>query len=102
MHIHEVETFYHVQCALFIGLEMGCLDMVLIGFLGGVDLEDANLATVFLLLHRVDADDTWLFLYGSCTNVVGKLQILFEIFRIDLNFAYSYNHSAVDIGGVVG
>lgn len=91
-----------MKCALLIGLEMGGLDVVLIGFLGGVDLEDTNLATVFLLLHWVDADDTWLLTNGGGTYVVGKLQILFEIFRIDLNFAYSYNHSAVDIGGVVG
>ena len=50
-----------MEGALLVGLEMLCLDVALISFLRSVDLEDANLAIVAELLHRVDADDAWLF-----------------------------------------
>ena len=49
---------------LLVGLEVGRLDMVLIGFLRSVDFEDANLTVVAELLHGIDADDSWLYMFG--------------------------------------
>ena len=39
-------------------LEVVGLQVLLIGFLGGIDFEDANLCGVLGTLHRVEADNT--------------------------------------------
>ena len=49
----QLQRLYHVECALLVLLEVGSLDMMLIGFLRGVDFEDANLSLGRLVLTIV-------------------------------------------------
>lgn len=95
-HIYEIEALDHVEDALLIGVEVGRLDVVLIGFLRSIDFKNANLAAVAELLDRIDADDTWLFPLRGSTYIMGELEILRKTLWINLNLADAYNHGAVD------
>ena len=43
LHGGQLQALHHVHRALLVLLEMPGLDVALIGFLGGIDFEDANL-----------------------------------------------------------
>jgi hypothetical protein len=43
-HRGQFQVFYHVLRSLLVFLEVICLQVLLIGFLRGIDFEDANLA----------------------------------------------------------
>ena len=55
-HCRQFQVFHHVERALLVLLEVVGLQVLLIGFLGGIDFEDANLRGVLGTLHRVEAD----------------------------------------------
>lgn len=84
-----------MERSLLISLEMISLDVMLICILRSINFEDTNLAVVTQLLHRIDADYAWFLFYRYCSHVVGKLQILLQVFRIDLYFTDSYYHCTI-------
>ena len=49
----QLQRLHHVEGALLVFLEVGGLDVVLIGFLRGIDFEDANLSLGRLVLTIV-------------------------------------------------
>ncbi len=75
----RVFTMWSVPCLYF--QEVLGLDVALVGLLGGIDLEDANLRGVFGTLHREEADDTWLALY----TLIVVISIIFQPLRCGYN-----------------
>ena len=49
----QLQRLHHVEGALLVFLEVGSLDVVLVGLLRGVDFEDANLSLGRLVLTIV-------------------------------------------------
>ena len=76
-----------MECTLLVLLEVVGLEMLLIGFIGGIDFKDANLCGVLGTLHRVEADDARLALYTQAIYFVSKFEIFLEVLRIDLNLS---------------
>ena len=72
LHEGELQALHHVERALLVLLEVVCLEMSLIDFLRGINLEDANLTRVLAALHRVEADDAWLALDAEAVNFFGN------------------------------
>ena len=62
-HGGQSQALDHVQRALFVLLEVFRLQMLLVGLVRGIDLEDADLGRILGALHRVQADDTRLTFY---------------------------------------
>ena len=50
LHRGQFQVFHHVERALLVFLEVVGLQVLLIGFLRGIDFEDANLCGVLLCL----------------------------------------------------
>ena len=91
LHGGQFEVFHHVECTLLVLLEVVGLEMLLIGFIGGIDFKDANLCGVLGTLHRVEADDARLALYTQAIYFVSKFEIFLEVLRIDLNLSNADN-----------
>ena len=95
LHLGQFQVFHHVERALLVLLEVVGLQVLLIGFLGGIDFEDADLCRVLGTLHRVEADNTRLSFYTQTVHLVGKFEILLEVLRIDLDFSQADYHRLV-------
>lgn len=59
--VYQIKAFHHVQCALFVGLEVRGGNVVFVGVLVGVNLNNAHLAGVALLGHGEDGNHAGLF-----------------------------------------
>ena len=84
LHGGLLQALHHVRGALLVLLEMCGLDVALIGLLGGIDLEDANLRGVLSTLHREEADDTRLTLHAHAVHLVGKQKYFFYLFDVSV------------------
>ena len=49
--VNQFQAFHHLGGAFFVFLEVGGLDVALVGLVVGVDFQNVNLAWVFFGLH---------------------------------------------------
>jgi len=67
--------------------------MMLISLLVTVNLHDAELRFIVFQLIGEDADHSRLLLHRLCSDILCRLQIIFQVFWIDFYFSYSYYHT---------
>ena len=65
------------------------LQVALVGLVGGINLEYADLAAVGGCLHGEEAHHTGLTLHAEAVNLVGIGQVLLQVLRIDLYLGYT-------------
>ena len=61
---------------------MGSLQVRLVGLPVDIDFQDEDLVRVGLVLHGEKADDAGLRGHGYCSDLLGKFQVFFQLFRI--------------------
>ena len=84
-----------MEGALLVLLEVGGLNVVLIGLLRSVDFEDSKLSAILLHLIWEEAEHTRFFSETLLLNLCCSVEIGFEVFRIDLDFSNADEHRAV-------
>ena len=77
--INQFKAFHHLGRAFLVYLEMGGLDVALVGLLVGVDFEDVDLAGVFLGLHREKGQHAGFHLHRSLADFLGEGHIFLQM-----------------------
>ena len=85
----QFQRLHHVERPLLVFLEVGGLDVMLIGFLRSVDFEDSKLSAILLHLIWEEAEHTRLLREALLLDLCCSVEIFREILRIDLDFCYS-------------
>ena len=93
----QFQRLHYVEGTLLVLLEVGGLDVVLIGLFRSVDFEDSNLCVVLFHLIWEKAEHTRLLGEALLLNLCCSVEIGFEVFRIDLDFSNSDEHCAIAI-----
>ena len=91
----QLQRLHHVEGALFVLLEVGGLDVVLVGFLRSVNFEDSKLSTILFHLRGKETEHTRFLGETLLLNLCCSGEIFREIFRIDLDFSDADEHCAV-------
>lgn len=69
--VDQLQRLHHLDGALLVLLEMGGLEVALVGVFVGVDFQDVDLAGFFLGLHRKEGQYTGFLLHRGLPNFLG-------------------------------